>query len=278
MKDRTRSVELFVLYASAGLSALVAVLDLLGLLEGTQWLTERIPTITLLLLSCLVAFVVMSLSARIRRLGDSVTGIQSRLQADAVHYLSHLQEHVDPRIDEVFGDYIKNLVVTLERVVEERVVAFHDVDLFYYFWKRTLKSIPRSTLLHTSLPYKRYFWKDSSVAEAMREFIRKGGTMRRIFFVNWSDEATTEEVKSILSAHCDAGVEVYTTDANRVPDDLHRLFFADTKKRIGCQVIVGSTQEIVRTEATSDSETIEDYIRTFNRLLDLDITKRYVSP
>lgn len=276
MKNTGRPVELFVLYTSAGLSALVAVLDLLGLLSGVPWLKERIPTITLLLMSCLVAFVVASVSARIRGLADSVSSIRSRLQADTVHSLSRLQEQVDPRIDQVLGDYIRNLLVTLERVLEERVVAFHDVDLFYYFWKRTLKSIPRATLLYTSLPYRRYFWKDSSAEEAIRDFISKGGKMRRIFFLNGIDEATTEEVKSILSTQCDAGVEVYITDAKRVPAHLQKLVSADTNRRIGCQVFVGSTQEIVRTEATSDPDTIEGYIRTFNDLLDLDGTERYV--
>lgn len=127
MKDRRRIVglgEVLVLSASAGLSAVVAVLELLGLLDGAPWLRDRIPTITLLLLSLLVAFVVAPAWVKLGRLGDSIIGIQARLQADAVGTLSRLREQVDPSIDQLLGDYVRELIATLETIFQDRVVIF----------------------------------------------------------------------------------------------------------------------------------------------------------
>ncbi len=127
MKDRRRIVglgEVLVLSASAGLSAVVAVLELLGLLDGAPWLRDRIPTITLLLLSLLVAFVVAPAWVKLGRLGDSIIGIQARLQADAVGTLSRLREQVDPSIDQLLGDYVRELIATLDTIFQDRVVIF----------------------------------------------------------------------------------------------------------------------------------------------------------
>jgi len=127
VKDRRRIVglgEVLVLSASAGLSAVVAVLELLGLLDGAPWLRDRIPTITLLLLSLLVAFVVAPAWVKLGRLGDSIIGIQARLQADAVGTLSRLREQVDPSIDQLLGDYVRELIATLETIFQDRVVIF----------------------------------------------------------------------------------------------------------------------------------------------------------
>jgi len=75
-------------------------------------------------LSLLVAFVVAPAWVKLGRLGDSIIGIQARLQADAVGTLSRLREQVDPSIDQLLGDYVRELIATLETIFQDRVVIF----------------------------------------------------------------------------------------------------------------------------------------------------------
>lgn len=55
MRDK---IERIALLATVVVSALVAVLHLLGLLESIPWLTDRVPTITLLVLAILAGYLI----------------------------------------------------------------------------------------------------------------------------------------------------------------------------------------------------------------------------
>lgn len=275
MTNHGIAVERIVLYVAAALSGLVAIFDMLGLLTFIPWLEQRIAPITLLLLASLTAFVLSSLSARLRSIDRAVSELGARIDEQELDTFRGLLERIDPEIQDLLGHYITRLVGTLEGAVTKREVMFNDVSVFSHFWKGSLKSFQRPTWIFTSLPYERYFWKTGTYEDDIRTFIEKKGKMKRIFFLNGLDELSNKEINTILTTHVSLGVEVYVTDANDVPPHLYRLFSADTKKRIGCEVITAATKEIVRIQATSDPSTIETYLGMFEQLLQLDATQPF---
>lgn len=276
--DRTGKIERAVLCTAAAIAALVAIADLFGLLSTLPWFQRHIATLTLVLLSSVTAFVVLTLSKRVDECNQNTQRILSHQRKDTLASLSSLADQVDPVITGVLGDYIGSLLVTLRRAVGDRVVDFHDVDLFRYFWKRTLTQLPaRSEIVHTSLPCRNYFWADGSYEDCLRAFVARGCRMRRVFFLNGLTSVDDEEVQHVLCKQLDCGVEVYVTDVADVPSHLHVLLSADQKKRIGCHVTVGTTNEIVQTSATSDPEVVQKYLNVFNGLLHLKGTRQFTS-
>ena len=276
MEGRKINIEGIVLCVAAALSGLVAIADLFGLLSSVPWFQRHLPSITLVLLGSLTGFVVITISKRLTALSSAVSELKTVISDDSISSLSNIEEHVDPALKKVLGDYITGLRSTLQRSLTEKVVEFHDVDLFRYFWKRTLTQLSGKTdLVFTSLPYQKYFWASGSYERPTKDFVASGGTMKRIFFLNGFDELKNDDVRRVLLSHCECGVDVFVTDVNTVPPHLHKLLLADKKKRIGCQVAVGATNEIIKTEATADPNTIQSYIKVFENLLDLPMTRRW---
>jgi hypothetical protein len=68
MKKVHFKVEEIVFVVAAGFSALVSLLDFSGILGSIPWLSERVPTLTLLLLSILTGYLVIERRSRLEEL------------------------------------------------------------------------------------------------------------------------------------------------------------------------------------------------------------------
>lgn len=271
-----RPIEEYIFYAAAGLSGVVSLLDLLGLLDAIPWLGTRIPTITLLLVSVLLGYLTSGVVNKLDTLEASIAGLRSYIMQETAERIANLRKQLDPNLDAVFGEHISDLLASIESAVKKRTFAFHDVDLFRYFYKRTLEVYPRATFLATSLPYQRYFWKNQPIEQAIARFIASGGRMKRIFFIGTPEELDNNEVKEILSIQCEIGVEVYIADAEAVPAHLRRFFLVEDKGRVAWEVFIGPDNRIVNIVATSDPSATRKYRRMFQELLELPETRRYL--
>lgn len=273
--SRTKAIEEYVFYAAAGLSGLVSLLDLLGLLDAIPWLAAHIPTLTLLLVSILLGYMTSSIVNRLGVLESSVLDLRSYARQETIEKITSLRNQLDPNLDVIFGEHISDLLTNVERAVRRQTFEFHDIDLFRYFYKRTLEAYPRATFLATSLPYQKYFWKNQPMEQAMARFISSGGKMKRVFFISRPEELDDTEVKEILSTQVGLGIETYITDARVVPAHLRRFFMVEAEGRIAWEVFIGPDNRIVRVVATSDPKETEKYARMYKELLELDSTRRY---
>lgn len=275
MKRTTKPIELYVLYVAAGLSGFISLLDLFGLLDGIPWLAARVPTITLLLVSILLGYLTSGIVNKLDNLQSYLLALQSYVQSETTAQILSLRKQVDPNLEAVFGEQISNLLASVERALKERSIQLEDVDLFRYFYKRTLEQYPRATFFATSLPYQRYFWKNQPIEQAIAHFIAGGGKMKRLFFLNEAKDLNNEEVKEILATQCNIGVEVYVVELSNVPLYLRRFFLVDSKERIAWETFAGPDHRIVRVVATSHPESTKNFVRMFKELLELHGTRRY---
>lgn len=273
--SKTKSIEEYVFFVAAGLSGLVSLLDLLGLLDAVPWLAAHIPTLTLLLVSILLGYMTSGIVSKLGVLESSVLDLRSYIHQETTEKIANLRSQLDPNLDVIFGEHISDLLTSVERAVKRRTFEFHDIDLFRYFYKRTLEAYPHATFLATSLPYQRYFWKNQPMEQAMARFITSGGKIKRVFFISHPEELDDGEVKEILSSQVELGVETYIADARVAPAHLRRFFVVETKGRIAWEVFIGPDSRIVSVVATSDSTETEKYARMYKELLELDGTRRY---
>ncbi|MDZ7336121.1 MAG: hypothetical protein ONB32_13300 [candidate division KSB1 bacterium] len=273
--SKTKSIEEYVFYVAAGLSGLVSLLDLLGFLDAIPWLAAHIPTLTLLLVSILLGYMTSGIVNKLGVLESAVLDLRSYVHQETTEKIASLRSQLDPNLDVIFGEHISDLLTSVERAITRRTFEFHDIDLFRYFYKRTLEAYPRATFLATSLPYQRYFWKNQPMEQAMARFIAGGGKIKRVFFISRPEELDNDEVKEILSTQVKLGVETYVADARVTPAHLRRFFVVETKGRIAWEVFIGPDNRIVSVVATSEPTETEKYARMYKELLELDGTRRY---
>ena len=272
---RNKRIELYLLYVATGTSGLISLLDLFGLLDHVPWLHQHILNLTLLLVCLTLGYITSGVTEKLENLETLFHEMRTRVEQDAIANIISLRKQLDPNLEVVFGDHVSELLVSIEKALNEKRVQFHDVDLHRYFFKKTFEAYPRATFLATSLPYEKFFWKNKPMEQAMARFIAKGGKIRRIFFIKHQDELDSQEVKDILTTQCNMGIEVFITDAMHVPSHLTRFFLVDAKGRIAWESFVGADERITNFIATSSSEPIKNYLRMFNELLALSGTERY---
>lgn len=275
--DRISSEKYF-LYIAAGISALISILDLFGILENIPWLNNRLSTITLLLVSGLVLYLVNSLSTLEEKIDKSdiqIENLGSYVQQDTLEKLSALREYIDPNLQAVFNEHISDLLTNIERALKGQEIRLFDINLFRYFFKRTFQAYPNSTFFATSFPYERFFWKNRSVEDATDEFLSAGGRIERIFYVKNQNELNISEVKEILETQCILGVQVYIALIDEIPPDLQRLFLVESQGRIAWEAFIKADGAIREVVATSDPRVTSDYLQKFHQLIALASVMRY---
>jgi hypothetical protein len=88
--------EYYVLVGAAGLSALVSILDLLGLLQSLPWLAVRIPTLILLLVSMILGYLVVERRSKLE-------AIEALIRTGRQETLTSVEEGVDHIITSLRG-------------------------------------------------------------------------------------------------------------------------------------------------------------------------------
>jgi hypothetical protein len=262
-------IERWMLASVALVVGIISLADLLGVLES-ELFTERLPVITLLVLCAILGHQALYLTGRLRLIETDVAEMQ-------MNRFRRLRERLDPEMLKVFGDHVTELIQNVNSAVHNQQIRITDLDLFRYFYRETLKAYPRKTFLATSVPDRKYFWKNDAVEEKIADFTKHGGTMKRVFFFNrldgpLTDSHLTEEQREILVRQMEIGVEVYATC--RAPRDLDVLFFTESTGRIAWTATVGQDSEMKDITASSNRGVNERYVRTSNSIMALHTTCR----
>jgi hypothetical protein len=131
-----RPTEAWVVIAVAIVVFLVSGADLLGVLDQ-PWFSDRIPTITLLLVSALLGFVALELVTRLRSIHDEIGSLQNSVTQERIERVLELRRGLAPALDAVFGDLVDDLIRNLKTAIAEHTITFESVALFRLCYTRT---------------------------------------------------------------------------------------------------------------------------------------------
>ncbi len=266
--------EKIVVWLTAGASICISLFHALGGFDPDSGMSKHIPILTLLVVAGLLPMLIHIIEKRIATLLQVVKEMQRAGEHSAADQVNFLQNQIDPRLRAVFGEHISELLATLDAALREQRIYLHDIESFPYFYRRTLEKFPEATLFATSLPLRRYFWRNQQTEQAMADFIKRKGRIVRIFFLESIDQLKDAEVVEILNAQIKVGVEVYLTIAGSLPSHLRRLFIVESQDRIAWEASVGPSQEITQIAATSDPKVTKRFRRDFDEILEMSTTQR----
>ena len=94
MQRIRNSIEYVLIFVTAGISIMIAIIDLAGLLDANLWITQRIPTLTLLGVGFIASYLILErrgkldeISMLIQRQGIEILGGMSASVSDIVRAL-----------------------------------------------------------------------------------------------------------------------------------------------------------------------------------------------
>lgn len=160
-------------------------------------------------------------------------------------------------------------------VFDARVFELSDVQKFRSFYQRTLEAYRPADFRATSIPTAKFFWKDTKTEEVIGQFIKNGGKMKRIFFLDDIGQLQDPEVCHILRRQRELGVDTYTVLASEAPKEWRRFFVVDTEGRIAWELqrAADGTSELA--SMTWDPIATKRYLELFDRLESLDAVQPY---
>ncbi len=267
----------------------IAALELTGL-AGTPWLVKHVAGLTLVVMGLVLELAILHLdrldaveseldeirSERLSRIETALTQLSSDLKIDPLEKLKALRANLDPKVSRVLGPYMNENFETVVKIFTNQTFDLSDVEKFRNFYRATLETYDKATILATSIPLARFFWRGSETERAIHKFIRNGGTMRRIFFLDNPAQIDDREVSYILRRQKEIGVEVYTVPVNEVPPDWRRYcFLVDTERRIGWKLTPAQDRTIAWCEATWDRNQTKELVDLFRKLEDLEALREY---
>ncbi|HEX5736472.1 MAG TPA: hypothetical protein VF131_26815 [Blastocatellia bacterium] len=185
-----------------------------------------------------------------------------------IERLRKLRGLLNPNLEKVFGDHFSSELNNVLQALETNRITLHNIDDFRLYYKETLIRFPDSEFWATSIPSKTYFWGDPATEEAIEQFIRGGGKMKRIFFLKSREEINDPEAKAIISKQVQMGIEVRIIESDNTPG-LYKLFFVESEGRFAWQVTTSASNRIAHVTGTADSSDIENYLQCFKKLYDL---------
>ena len=254
----------------AFISSIISVLDFFGVLNALPWgLSARIPTITLLFVALAMSFLSLIQTKHVTLL----KGLQQELDNSLTVNLSKALKQVDPSLRKVFAErYLTKLPEIFDDIVKRNSIKFdrEEQEEYKYYNRHTLECFPKATFLATSRPAS-FLWKDKRVLRDQKQFIRQGGTIIRIFFLESYDnlgpqdaQAELEKQRKVLEEQCEIGVVVYTAiDVHKIQQE---YFMVDNKGKIGWVAEYDENQEFKSGYVTTDQQKTKKYRTDFDSL------------
>ncbi len=266
-------LDLWTLGACALVGAVITVLSVAHLLPDT-WEKAHLGAIAMAL-AVLAALMVGALAVRLEQISTAIAELRVQSESNTLEALSDLRKQIDPNLDVIFGDYVTEVISNMQFLIRERTLELTDIDLFRSYYKKAFEQYAGSTFYATSTPTVVFFWSGPSVLQAMATFIQRGGAIKRIFFLESEADLQKDEIRQILVSQDQIGVEVYTVLIRDVTPEFQKYVMVDSRKKIGWELFVGPGGKIRSAKLTSKPEVLENTMRTFEHLRQLDSTTRF---
>lgn len=253
-----RKISTSVSVVLASLALLVGILKVFSLLE-TPFIEERIPSMTLIIVSSLVISLFFEHKARLDELCSRMEELQEgRFES--------LQRQVDPRLNKVFGHLVHDAFSNALSAARNQEISFTDMRIFPIYYREALLEFRGGTFLAVSLATDRYWAHLAGMTEPINRFIQNGGTMRRIFLVE-DEQNLSDEESRYVTQQANLGVECYLVRRSSLDLDDQRFFLVDQAGSIGWTVQLNPHGEISKVTATSREDRIRELLRAFDHHL-----------
>jgi hypothetical protein len=250
------------LYVSAGLAVVISVFGLVGLLESVPWLRERIDLISLLLISLLILFLTTDVDRRLAKLEKQG---ERAAQMSLENALDEVVNRLPATLRKLFAPVLKRSIDRLKQATTGKVLL-EPVEHFPHFYRETLATFSSEHFSATSLASREFFWKNAATMDAIKTFIRGGGSMHRIFFLDSAADEEGGEVREIIKDQLSAGVKVFTVDSTNIPGEWQKYFVVAQKEDLAWTSAVSPGRRIASVEAISDPKEVDAYRLIFDHL------------
>lgn len=124
MEKLSKNTELYIVNAAIAINFLIAVLDFLGILDSFPWLSERIPVITLLTLSLILAYLFIERRNRFDKLEELIVernkkaSLETKQIIESLHGVSvSFFDCTDPEENRSFYDALSESIENAEQEV-----------------------------------------------------------------------------------------------------------------------------------------------------------------
>lgn len=172
--------------------------------------------------------------------------------------------HIDLNLRKVWGDdYFAHMGNLLQTAIEDRRV---EVDDFGFYFKQLLRAYPEATFLSTSSLSISHLWTNRDIAQALTSFIRAGGHIKQIFFVQSLEDEASVEMRVALDHLKKIGVCVQVVGSSEHACDLRTFFFVESSKRIAWEIPIDEQGHIGTSVVTADEQAIARYREIFAKL------------
>lgn len=198
--------------------------------------------------------------------------------------IDNIKEKFNPVLAKTFSSYIEENAQFFNDGINSGKVTFH-MDRFLTAYTKSLEYLNdkyaslHPTLYATSLTSGNYFWSYGNqplrpTEIQIRDFIKKGGYIKRIFFVedNWESDSVAV---SVLNRQIDSlGVnEVYLLNQKYIP--LKKYFVVNKEKEFMWDLIITSRESIDYGTYSTNKNDIETYTKMFDDLLNNPNTQKF---
>jgi hypothetical protein len=239
-------IERWPQYLTLGGGAIFAGIETLHHLglDQLKWAEQLLPHLTLI-----VGVVILGLLLE----QQLETGrIRSALAEKESETFIALRAGFDRELDSLFGSEISRRIDDIVNGFRHSKFTVNTERDFRTYYKKALELHPRSRFYATSVASETYFWKPGTYESMFREFMRKGGSMERIFFVAKGPDQLSAEEERVIEAHADLGVKVYSIGWEDVPEPYREPFIVESKGRISWVSEIDVTGYLTRGVASSD--------------------------
>lgn len=201
-------------------------------------------------------------------------------QTDLVSQMKRIrQTHFDPLLNVVFKDFIDDIIHFFQNGIENKKIIFSEHDRFEKAYAKCLEHLKGCHFLATSSAHSNYFWsvegeENNTIEDAIDEFIKSGGKMTRIFFVEPQD-LTNARTLGVLNKQISLGVSVYLISRKHVSVDNQKFFVMDDCKRICWHIYTDDNSNIVKFIYSANDADIDRYLGIFETLKSNRHIKKY---
>jgi hypothetical protein len=260
MPNLARYIEGLLIPIAAIIYLLISLADLFDLL---RFVGDRLPLLTALLLSLVIA----SVSSVQRQYIEIHKDIQYLLSEVEIEKLGRIVEEIDPNLRKVLEDeYFLDILKFLRVAVRERKVPVNDWARFCHYYVRTLQVFSKTTFLSASTSITGHLWKDAVIEDAMARFIKRGGKVRLVFFLKDVKELVLPEVKEALARLQTIGIEVAIAFHASTPNELKKNFIVESKGKIAWEMHLDDEGRVTTSIVTTNQQQTASYQKMFEKL------------
>ena len=136
------------------------------------------------------------------------------------------------RLTQYVGGYI---VDRIETMLTSEYFEIQNGQVFQNFYRETFKALrPPCDIVATANPTRQYMWSAQDLNELFSNFIKRGGSLTRVFFLKDESELASEELQAIMQGQAAAGVRVGWILISKL--DQPRLMIADKQKTLSWEL------------------------------------------